>query len=162
MKNYDEMFKQEQRSIELKQQLVNDEKEARINLIIDFCNDGLFDFLDYLHNKFYIKKNSVNYHIDREKYEQEIVYGYFGKDNAIEKIKDNVMLRTGINYKWSNGGIYDTLTVICVDYKAILNYEGKNMTLEDFTKIAISQLQKSINENSPAFKIIEKTNGYGE
>ncbi len=157
MKNYDKMFEEEQKSIELKQQLKNIEKESRINLIINFCNEGLFDFLDYLHNKFYTRKHSVNYQIDRKIYEQEIFYGYFGKDTAIEKIKDDAIFRTGIHYKWSNGGIYDTLIVKCVDYKPILTYEGKNMNLEDFTKIAISQLQKAINGNSSFFEIIEKS-----
>jgi hypothetical protein len=157
MKNYDKMFEEEQKSIELKQQLLNNEKEAQINLIINFCNEGLFDFLDYLHNKFYVRKHSVNYQIDRKIYEQEIVYDYFGKDSAIEKIKDRTTFRTGIHYKWSNGGLYDTLVVRCVDYKPILTYEGKNMNLEDFTKIAISQLQKAINENSGSFQIIEKS-----
>jgi hypothetical protein len=158
MKKFDEMFKTEQKRIETKQQLANNEKQTKIDIVVDFCNEGLFEFLEYLHNKFYIRKHGVNHHVDRAVYEQDIVYGFKDKESGIKAInKDHYnYFRTGIQYKWSNGSMFDTLIVYCDDYKPVLKYEGVKMDLDTFMEIVVTQIQEAINKNSERFKIIER------
>ena len=109
MNKFDEMFKQEQNKIAIEKDLAAQEKAAKAKVIIDFCEEHIFDFLDYLQNKFYVRKHGVNYHVDSEIYEREIVYSY-NRENAKKNIKDGYRFKTGIQYKWSNGGISDTLS----------------------------------------------------
>jgi hypothetical protein len=158
MKKFDEMFKTEQKRIETKQQLANNEKQTKINIVVDFCNEGLFEFLEYLHNRFYIRKHSVNHHVDRSVYERDIVYGFSDKESGIKMINKDLYgyFRTGIQYKWSNGSIYDALIVYCDDYKPVLKYEGVKMDLDTFMETVIMQIQATINKNLEGFKIIEK------
>ena len=158
MKKFDEMFKTEQKRIEIKQQLVNKEKQTKIDVVVDFCNEGLFEFLEYLHNKFYIRKHGVNYRADGAVYEQDIVYGFTNKESGIKAINQDSYqyLRTGIHYKWSNGSMFDTLIVYCDDYKPVLKYEGVKMDLDTFMETVVTQIQEAINKNSERFKIIEK------
>lgn len=155
MKKYDEMFKKEQQKIEIIQQLAQNEKQAKAEIILDFCNSTLFEFLEYLNDKFYVRKHGVNYNIDRAIYKNEMVYR-FSREKAIESIKNNCQFRTGIQYKWSNGSLYDTLRVDLVDFKPVLTYEGKKMDTYTFIEIAVSQIQAAINRNSEGFQIIEK------
>ena len=155
MKKFDEMFKQEQNKIEIEKDLAAQQRAAKAKVIIDFCEEHIFDFLDYLQNKFYVRKHSVNYHVDREIYEREMVNGY-NRENAKKNIKDGYRFRTGIQYKWSNGGIYDTLTVDCVNFKPVLEYEGEQTTPEKFMETVIAQIQNAIEKNSSHFLILEK------
>jgi hypothetical protein len=155
MKKFDEMFKQEQNKIEIEKDLAAQQRAAKAKVIIDFCEEHIFDFLDYLQNKFYVRNHSVNYHVDREIYEKEIV-NYYNREKAKKDIKDGHQFRTGIQYKWSNGGIYDTLTVDCINFKPVLEYEGKQTTPEKFMETVIAQIQNAIEKNSSSFQIIEK------
>jgi hypothetical protein len=158
MTKFDEMFKTEQKRIETKQQLANNEKQTKIDIVVDFCNEGLFEFLEYLHNKFYIRKYSVNHHVDGAVYERDIVYGFTDKESGIKRINQDSYqyFRTGIQHTWSNGAIFDTLIVYCDDYKPVLEYEGVKMDLDMFIETVITQIQEAINKNSEGFKIIEK------
>jgi hypothetical protein len=158
MKKFDEMFKTEQKRIETKQQLANNEKQTRIDVVVDFCNEGLFEFLEYLHNKFYIKKHGVNHHVDGAVYDQDIVYGFTDKESGIKRINQDSYqyFRTGIQHTWSNGAIFNTLIVYCDDYKPVLKYEGVKMDLDTFIETVVTQIQEAINKNSAGFKIIEK------
>jgi hypothetical protein len=155
MKKFDEMFKQEQNKIEIEKDLAAQQRAAKAKVIIDFCEEHIFDFLDYLQNKFYVRKHSVNYHVDRKIYEREIV-NYYNRENVKKDIKDGYRFRTGIQCKWSNGGIYDTLTVDCVNFKPVLEYEGEQTTPEKFMETVIAQIQNAIEKNSSNFQIIEK------
>ena len=155
MKKFDEMFKQEQNKIAIEKDLAAQQKAAKAKVIIDFCEEHIFDFLDYLQNKFYTRKHSVNYHVDREIYEREIVYSY-NRENAKKNIKDGYRFKTGIQYKWSNGGISDTLIVDCINFKPVLEYEGKRIAPDEFIQTAIAQIQSTIEKNPANFKIIEK------
>jgi hypothetical protein len=155
MKKFDEMFKQEQNKIAIEKDLAAQQKAAKAKVIIDFCEEHIFDFLDYLQNKFYIRKHSVNYHVDGETYEREIVYSY-NRENAKKSIKDRCQFKTGIQCYWSNGGIFDTLTVNCVNFKPVLKYEGERVTPEKFIEKVISQIQNAIDQNFNKFQIIEK------
>jgi hypothetical protein len=155
MEKFDEMFKQEQNKIEIEKDLAAQQRAAKAKVIIDFCEEHIFDFLDYLQNKFYVRKHSVNYHVDREIYEREIVYSY-NRENAKKNIKDGYRFRTGIQYQWSNGGISDTLIVDCFDFKPVLEYEGKRVTPEEFMETVIAQIQNAIEKNSSGFQILEK------
>jgi hypothetical protein len=154
MNKYDEMFRKEQEKIEIKKELKQNEKQLKNKIVIDFCNQGLFDFLEYLNNKFYVRKHGVNHHIDRNVYTRDIVYSF--ERNSVINSVTNGLFRTGIQYKWQNGDFYDTLKVECIDFKPILTYEGKRMNTEEFIEIAISQIQNEINNNSLGFQIIEK------
>ena len=158
MKNYDALFQKEKEKIDIKARLAADKKQAKLDVIVNFCNEGLFDFLEYLDNKFYVRKHGVNHHVDRAVYTCDMVYNFKNREHAIERIKTDVRgcLRTGIQYKWVNGSIYDSLTVRCVDFKPVLEYEGKRMDLDTFMEVVVAQIQKAINENSPGFQIIEK------
>jgi len=155
MKKFDEMFKQEQNKIAIEKDLAAQQKAAKAKVIIDFCEEHIFDFLDYLQNKFYVRKHSVNYHVDGEIYEREIV-NYYNREKVKKDIKDGYRFRTGIQYKWSNGGISDTLIVDCFDFKPVLEYEGKRVTPEEFMETVISQIQNAIEKNSSSFQILEK------
>ena len=157
MNKYDEMFKQEQTKIAIEKDLATHEKAAKAKVIMDFCEEHIFDFLNYLQNKFYIEKHSVNYHVDRQIYKREIIYGY-SPDSMFQNIEkwSTTQLRVGIQYEWSNGGIYDSLTVSCVDYKPVLKYEGKQMSPDEFKRTVIAQIQNTIEKNPCNFKIIEK------
>jgi hypothetical protein len=155
MKKFDEMFKQEQNKIAIEKDLAAQQKAAKAKVIIDFCEEHIFDFLDYLQNKFYVRKHSVNYHVDGEIYEREIV-NYYNREKVKKDIKDGYRFRTGIQYKWSNGGISDTLVVDCFDFKPALEYEGKRVTPEEFMETVITQIQNAIEKNSSGFQIIEK------
>lgn len=158
MNKFDEMFKKEQERIKIKQQLVNNEKQAKLDVVINFCNEGLFEFLEYLDSKFFIKKHGINHHVDGAVYTDGIAYGFTNRKSGIKRINEDLhgCFRTGIQYKWSNGGIYDSLIVYCADYKPVLEYEGKIMNLDTFIEIAIAQIQEAINKNSDRFRIIEK------
>jgi len=158
MNKFDQMFKREQKRIEVKKQLADNETQAKIDVVVNFCNEGLFDFLEYLHNRFYISKHGINYHVDRAVYKQDIVYGFTDKESGIKRIKNHLYHRfsTGIQYKWSNGGISDTLVVECVDFKPVLTYEGVRMDLDTFMDTVVAQIQSAIDKNSPEFQIIEK------
>jgi hypothetical protein len=157
MKKFDEMFKQEQNKIAIEKGLSTQEKEAKIKVIMDFCEEHIFDFLNYLQNKFKVKKHSINYHVDGEIYTREIVYGY-STNNLLGNIThwDQPKLRTGIQYKWSNGGISDSLVVSCVNFKPVLEYEGKRMTPDEFKQTVVAQIQATIRKNPGNFRIIEK------
>jgi hypothetical protein len=87
-----------------------------------------------------------------------MVYDFKNREHAIERIKTNLhgYLRTGIQYKWTNGTIYDSLMVYCVDFKPVLEYEGKRMDLDTFMEIVVAQIQETINKDSSGFQIIEK------
>jgi hypothetical protein len=157
MNKYDEMFKQEQTKIAIEKDLATQEKEAKIKVIMDFCEEHIFDFLNYLQNKFYVEKHSINYHVDREVYKRDIVYDY-SIDNPLRNIThwNTPQLRTGIQYKWSNGGISDSLVVSCFNFKPVLEYEGKQMTPDEFKQTVVAQIQATIEKNHCNFKIIEK------
>lgn len=155
MNKFDEMFKQEQNKIAIEKDLAAQQKAAQAKVIIDFCEEHIFDFLDYLQNKFYIRKHSVNYHVDGAIYENEIVYSY-NRENAKKSIKDRCQFKTGIQCYWSNGGIFASLTVDCVNFKPVLKYEGEQVTPEKFMEKVISQIQNAIEKNSSSFQIIEK------
>lgn len=154
MKNYDELFKQEEKAIKIKEELKLQEKNAKSKIVIDFCEEHIFGFLDYLQNKFYVRKHGVNYRSDGKIYKDNIVESY--AKNFIEYIKEYEKFECGINYKWSNGGISNTIKVTCVDYKPVLTYEGNVVTVDEFEKTVIKQIQESINKNSEEFKIINK------
>ncbi len=156
MKKFDELFKKEQEKIEIKKQLADNEEQAKKDIIIKFCNEGLFDFLEYLHNKFYVIKHGMNHHVDRAVYQYDMVYHFTNKESGIKNIQNDGYLRTGIQYKWSNGGIYDTLIVKCVDFKPVLEYEGVKMDLDTFMETVVAQIQGAINKNSDSFKILTK------
>ena len=156
MKNYDSMFEQEQKAIRLKEELAKTESAAKAEVIIDFCEKNLFDFLDYLQNKFSVKKHSINYHIDKAVYDCKMVEGYVDRQSAINKIKNREYFSCGINYKWSNGGMYDTIKVTCVDYKPVFKYQDEVMSIDNFEKLVIKQIQESINKNSQSFQILTK------
>ena len=155
MKKFDEMFKQEQNKIAIEKDLAAQQRAAKAKVIIDFCEEHIFDFLDYLQSKFYVRKHGVNYHVDRAIYENEIISSY-NREGAKKHIKDGYRFRTGIQYKWSNGSIYDSLTVDCFDFKPVLEYEGKRVTPEEFMETVISQIQNAIEKNSSGFQILEK------
>ena len=156
MKKFDEMFKKEQERIDIKKELAQNEKQAEIDVVVNFCNEGLFEFLEYLHNKFYVVKNSVNYHVDGEKYTRDIVYGYTNKESGLKTINNWGYFRGGIQHQWSNGGIYDSIKVECIDFKPVLTYERRKMDLDTLIETVIAQIQKTINEPPGNFKIIEK------
>lgn len=156
MKKFDEMFKKEKERIDIKKELARNEEQKKVDVVVNFCNEGLFEFLEYLHNKFYVVKNSVNYHVDGEKYTRDMVYGYTNKESGLKNINNWGYFRGGIQYKWSNGGIYDSLIVKCVDFKPVLTYEGKRMDLDTFIETVIAQIQKTIDEQPGNFQIIEK------
>lgn len=156
MKNYDLMFEQEQKAIQVKQELAKNESAAKAEVIIDFCEKNLFDFLDYLQNKFSVKKHGVNYHFDKAVYDRKMVESYVDRQSAIYKIKNHEYFSCGINYKWSNGGHYDTIRVTCVDYKPVFKYQGEVMSIDEFEKLVIKQIQETINKNSQSFQILTK------
>ena len=156
MKKFDTMFKQEQNKIAIEKDLAQQQIDAKAKVIIDFCEENqIFDFLDYLNNKFIVKKTSVNYHVDRQIYTSEMVYSY-NREKTIQEIKKGYRLKTGIQYRWSNGGIYDTLVVDCIDFKPVLTYEDKRVTPEEFMQTVISQIQATIDKNAGSIQIIEK------
>lgn len=147
MRNFDKMFKEEQEKINVKENVENYKKQQEKKVLVDFLEDGLIDFLDYLNDNYYVQRHSVNYHIDREVYERDIV------ESRI--IYDKSLFISGIQYKWSNGGLRDTLTVKVVDYKAVLTYEGVQMDLDTFISTVIRQITDAINKPQPSFKIIK-------
>jgi hypothetical protein len=155
MKNYDLMFETEQNKVAIEKELAQQKHNAEVKVILDFCNSGLFDFLDYLQSKFYIIRSSVNYHIDGEKYERPIVYNY-DRESAIKKIEKYKKFTTGIQHKWSNGGTYDTLKVKCIDLKPLLYYHGKVVSLEQLENKVVEQVQEAIDKVSPSFQILKK------
>jgi len=156
MNKFDTMFKQEQNKIAIEKDLAQQQQDAKAKVIIDFCEENqIFDFLDYLQNKFYVRKHGVNHHVDRAIYTNEMVYNYT-RENKIEEIKEGYRLRTGIQYKWSNGSISDTLIVDCIDFKPVLTYEGERVTPEVFMQTVIAQIQSTIDKNVSSFQIIEK------
>jgi hypothetical protein len=156
MNKFDTMFKQEQNKIAIEKDLAQQQIDAKAKVIIDFCEENqIFDFLDYLNNKFIVKKTSVNYHVDRQIYTVDMVYSY-NREKAIQDIKNGYRFRAGIQYKWSNGGIYDTLVVDCINFKPVLTYEDKRVTPEEFMQTVISQIQTTIDKNIGSIQIIEK------
>lgn len=156
MNKFDTMFKQEQNKIAIEKDLAQQQIDAKAKVIIDFCEENqIFDFLDYLNNKFIVKKTSVNYHVDRQIYTVDMVYSY-NREKAIQDIKNGYRFRAGIQYKWSNGGIYDTLVVDCIDFKPVLTYEDKRVTPEEFMQTVIAQIQATIDKNVGSIQIIEK------
>jgi hypothetical protein len=84
-----------------------------------------------------------------------MVYDY-NREKRIQEIKKGYRLRVGIQYKWSNGGIYDTLVVDCIDFKPVLTYEDKRVTPEEFMQTVIAQIQTTIDKNIGSIQIIEK------
>ena len=156
MNKFDTMFKQEQNKIAIEKDLAQQRIDAKAKVIIDFCEENqIFDFLDYLNNKFIVKKTSVNYHVDRQIYTVDMVYSY-NREKAIQDIKNGYRFRAGIQYKWSNGGIYDTLVVDCINFKPVLTYEDKRVTPEEFMQTVIAQIQATIDKNVGSIQIIEK------
>jgi hypothetical protein len=155
MNKFDEMFKQEQNKIAIEKDLLEQQKAAKAKVIIDFCEEHIFDFLDYLQSTFYVRECGINYHIDRAIYEKEIVCGY-SREEAKKHIKNGYQFRAGIEYEWSNGGIYDSITVNCIDFKPVLEYMGNRVTPNEFIEIAIAQIQNAIDKNSSGFQIIKK------
>jgi hypothetical protein len=156
MNKFDTMFKQEQNKIAIEKDLAQQQIDAKAKVIIDFCEENqIFDFLDYLNNKFIVKKTSVNYHVDRQIYTVDMVYSY-NREKAIQDIKNGYRFRAGIQYKWSNGGIYDTLVVDCINFKPVLTYEDKRVTPEEFMQTVIAQIQATIDKNVGSIQIIEK------
>ena len=156
MNKFDTMFKQEQNKIAIEKDLAQQQIDAKAKVIIDFCEENqIFDFLDYLNNKFIVNKTSVNYHVDRQIYTSEMVYSY-NREKTIQEIKKGYQLKTGIQYRWSNGGIYDTLVVGCIDFKPVLTYEDKRVTPEVFMQTVIAQIQDTIDKNAGSIQIIEK------
>ena len=156
MNKFDTMFKQEQNKIAIEKDLAQQQIDAKAKVIIDFCEENqIFDFLDYLNNKFIVKKTSVNYHVDRQIYTVDMVYNY-NREKTIQEIKKGYRLRVGIQYKWSNGGIYDTLVVDCINFKPVLTYEDKRVTPEEFMQTVIAQIQTTIDKNAGSIQIIEK------
>lgn len=152
MKKFDKMFKKEQERIDIKKELARNEEQKKVDVVVNFCNEGLFEFLEYLHNKFYVVKNSINYHADGE----DMVYGSTNKESGLENINNWGYFRGGIQYKWSKLGIHDSLKVECVDFKPVLTYEGKRMDLDTLIETVIAQIQETINKQPGNFKIIEK------
>jgi hypothetical protein len=155
MKKFDEMFKQEQNKIEIEKDLAAQKKAAKAKVIIDFCEEHIFDFLDYLQNKFYVRKHGINHHVDRAVYEREMVYGY-NREKAKKEVAGGFRFRTGIQYRWSDGGMYDTLIVDCVNFKPVLEYEGKQITPEKFIETVVAQIQNTIDQSPISFLILEK------
>ena len=156
MNKFDTMFKQEQNKIAIEKDLAQQQIDAKAKVIIDFCEENqIFDFLDYLNNKFIVKKTSVNYHVDRQIYTVDMVYSY-NREKAIQDIKNGYRFRAGIQYKWSNGGIYDTLVVDCINFKPVLTYEDKRVTPEEFMQTVLAQIQATIDKNVGSIQIIEK------
>jgi hypothetical protein len=84
-----------------------------------------------------------------------MVYSY-NREKTIQEIKKGYQLKTGIQYRWSNGGIYDTLVVGCIDFKPVLTYEDKRVTPEEFMQTVIAQIQTTIDKNIGSIQIIEK------
>lgn len=153
MNKYDDLFKKEQEKIVIKEQLVQNENTAKADVIINYCNEGLFEFLEYLQNKFTTKSHGINHHFDRAIYEKDMVGSFTNKEKATEYIKKNLLFRVEIQYKWGSGG---ELRVDCVDYKPVLKYEGVKMNLDTFIETVVSQIQGSIAKGYDSFVIITK------
>ena len=59
MNKFDTMFKQEQNKIAIEKDLAQQQIDAKAKVIIDFCEENqIFDFLDYLNNKFIVNKTT--------------------------------------------------------------------------------------------------------
>jgi hypothetical protein len=156
MKNFDKLFEQEQVKIAAKNKIKKETLSTKAEILIDFCESSeLFDFLDYLQSKFYISKHGVNYHVDGAVYTNDVVEGYERK-NAVKYLKANAHLRLGINYRWTNGSVYDSIRLTCVDFKPNFEYEGKKVDVDSFKEIVVAQIQFAINKNSPSFEIRNK------
>lgn len=154
-KKYEKLFEREQTKIETETKLRQDKKKAEADIIINFCNEELFNFLDYLQNTFYIRKHGVNHHVDGAVYTRDMVYNYSRK-KSIEFIQSSGYFYTGVQHEWSNGGISDTVMVECVDFKPVFTYMGKKMTVEQFEETVVAQIQKSINRDLAEFQILNR------
>lgn len=156
MNKYDLLFEQVGKSNQIKAELANVTNDRNNAVVIDFCNQFLFDFFDYLNSKFRVEQHSVNHHIDGKIYDCQLVEGYKNREEAINLIKRFGYLKCGINYKWANGGIYDSVKVFSVDFKPRFTYEGEIINVSDFEILVISQIQESIDKNLKGFQIIKK------
>ena len=147
MRDFGKMFREEQKKINVKEKVENYKKLQERRVLVDFLEDGLIEFLDYLSDHYYVQRHSVNFHVDGEVYERDIVES--------SMIKNDTEFSAAIQYKWANGGLRDTLRVKVEDYKAVLTYEGVQMGLDAFIKIVVRQITDAINKSQPSFKIIK-------
>ena len=148
MRDFGKMFKEEQEKINVKEKVDNYKKEQEKKVLVDFLESGLIEFLDYLNDHYYVERHSINYHVDGDVYERDIVES--------SMIKNSTEFSGAIQYKWANGGISDTLRVKVEDYKAVLTYEGIQMDLDTFISTVVRQITDAINKSQPSFKIIKK------
>ena len=147
MRDFGKMFKAEQEKINVKEKIENYKKQQERKVLVNFLESGLIEFLDYLNDHYYVERHSINHHVDGKVYERDIVESYM--------VKNNTEFVAGIQYKWSNGGLRNTLRVKVVDYKAVLTYEEVKMDLDTFISTVVSQITGARNKQESHFKIIK-------